>query len=319
MNERVAPSRRVRMLLVAGAVALWVGVAAALTAAAPSYSDWSTPVNLGPTINTTFVDTSPTLSKDDLSLYFNSNRPGGFGGNDIWVSQRDSVDDDWGAPVNLGPTINTASGEAVPTFSRDGHWMFFASFSTGGFGGEDIWASYRPQIHDDFGWQAPINLGPNINTASGEGSPGYFENDDGGAPQLFFASLRPGGLGSADVWMSERQADGSWGPATPITELNSSASDTRTSISHDGLEIYLQSGRAGGLGGDDLWVATRDTVDAPWSSPVNVGAPVNTSANDVRPYLSADRETLFFASDRPGGSGGTDLWMTTRSKRHGHE
>jgi hypothetical protein len=148
-----------------------------------------------------------------------------------------------------------------------------------------------------------IGPGPNINTASGEGSPGYFENDDAGAPQLFFASLRPGGLGGADVWMSELQADGTWGPATPITELNSGASDTRTSISHDGLEIYLQSGRAGGLGGDDLWVATRDTVDAPWSTPGNLGAPVNTSANDVRPHLSADRETLFFASDRPGGSG----------------
>jgi Tol biopolymer transport system component len=307
------------MLLVAGASFLWYGIAVALPAAAPNYSDWSAPVNLGPTINTSFNENGPALSKDGLSLYFNSNRPGGFGGNDIWVSQRDSVDDEWGEPVNLGPTINTTSNEANAALSRDGHWMFFASFGAGGFGSEDIWASWRPRTHDDFGWQAPINLGPNINTALGEGSPGYFENDEAGAPpQLFFVSLRPGGLGSADLWMSELQADGSWGPATPITELNSSASDSRSSIRHDGLEIYLQSGRAGGLGGDDLWVATRDTVDAPWSTPVNVGAPVNTSAFDVRPYLSADGETLFFASDRPGGFGATDLYMTTREKAHGH-
>src|SRR5262245_37066212 len=103
MDEQAAPSRRFRMLLVAGAVALLVGVGAALTAAAPNYSDWSTPVNLGPTINTAAGEGGAALSKDGLSLYFESNRPGGFGGGgDIWVSQRESVDGDWGAPVNVG-------------------------------------------------------------------------------------------------------------------------------------------------------------------------------------------------------------------------
>src|SRR5262249_6104396 len=113
------PSRKA--MLVASAVGL-LGAAASLSAAAPSYTDWSTPVNLGPTINTTFNESGAALSEDGLSLYFNSNRPGGVGGPDIWVSQRDSVDDEWGAPVNLGPTINTTSAETVPAFSRDGHW-----------------------------------------------------------------------------------------------------------------------------------------------------------------------------------------------------
>jgi WD40-like Beta Propeller Repeat len=314
MNELAAPSRRARMLVVAGAVALWVGVGASLTAAAPNYSDWSTPVNLGPTINTTSSETGPALSKDGLSLYFESNRPGGSGGGDIWVSQRDSVDDDWGAPLNLGATINTAALESVPAFSRDGHWMFFTSDRPGGFGAGDVWGSWRPQTHDDFGWQAPINLGAGVNTASNEAAPSYFENDDAGPPQLFFTSNRPGGLGAGDLYTSELHADGTWGAATSIPELNSSGNDARPSIRHDGLEIFFISTRAGGVGGEDLWVATRNTVDAPWSTPVNLGAPVDTSAPESRPYLSSDGETLIFSAIRPGGFGAVDLWMTTRSK-----
>ena len=64
----------------------------------------------------------------------------------------------------------------------------------------------------------------------------------------------------------------------------------------------------------DLWTATRATVDAPWSTPVNLGPTVNTSAGDQHPYLSADATTLFFTSSRAGGSGGFDLWMTTRAQ-----
>jgi hypothetical protein len=94
--------------------------------------------------------------------------------------------------VNLGPTVNSTARDLVPTFSRDGHWMFFASERSGGFGGADIWASWRAHTHDDFGWETPINLGPGVNTAFNDNGVGYFENDDGGAPQLFFGSNRPG-------------------------------------------------------------------------------------------------------------------------------
>ena len=311
------PTRKLLFgLVVVAALAVAAGATSLWAAGGPRYTGWSEPVNVGPTINTPFNDQGPALSKDGLSLYFDSSRPGGFGGRDIYVSQRDSVDDDWGAPVNLGATINTAATEFVPAFSRDGHWMFVGSDRPGGFGGPDIWASWRPHTHDDFGWQAPINLGPNVNSASADGEPSYFENDDGAAPQLFFVSTRPGGLGSNDLYMSELQQDGTWGPATWIPELSSSGNEARPSIRHDGLEIFFRSDRAGGVGGNDLWVATRDTVDAPWSTPVNLGAPVNTSANESLAYLSADEETLMFTSTRPGGFGLNDLWMTTRSKSH---
>ena len=275
-------------------------------------------MNLGPVVNSAGNDVGVAVSKDGLSLYFNSNRPGTLGQSDIYVSQRASVDDPWGAPVNLGPTINGTANDTTPAFSRDGHWMFFSSTRSGGYGATDVYASWREHVHDDFGWQTPVNLGPNINSASNDQQPAYFENDDGGAPQLFVSSDRPGGLGGTDLYQSELQPDGSWGPLTDITELNSTANEGRPSLSHDGLDIYFFSNRPGGQGGNDIWVATRGSVDAPWSTPVNLGPAVNTSANDQAPDISSDGETLFFCSDHAGGSGALDLWMSTRTKERGN-
>jgi Tol biopolymer transport system component len=309
---RLSVSAKLSLAFVAIACVLGAG-ATSLWAAGPHYGGWSTPVNLGPTINTSVTESGAAVSKDGLSLYFYSPRTGGFGGNDIWVSQRESVDDAWDTPENLGPTVNSTADDSVPSFSRDGHWMFFASTRPGGYGLADIWASWRPQTHDDFGWQAPINLGAGVNTTFNDNGNGYFENDDGGSPQLYFGSDR---LGSADIYMSELQPDGSWGPASLAPELSSPAADNRPSLRHDGLEIFFYSARVGG-GGTDVWTATRDAVDAPWSTPVNLGAPVDTSFTDIHPYVSPDGATLYFSSNRTGGLGGLDLYVTTRSKTRG--
>src|SRR6266480_7704871 len=162
--------------------ALLLALGASGLLAAPSFSEWSPPVNLGPTVNTGFIDAGPALSKDGLSLYFNSNRPGGFGGNDIWVSRRATREDAWGAPVNLGPTINTASNEDTPSFSRDGHTMYFNSDRPGGFGLRDIYISRRMNTRDDFGWEAPVNAGPGVNSAFIDAGASYFENEEAGPP-----------------------------------------------------------------------------------------------------------------------------------------
>src|SRR5262245_53696984 len=114
-----------RLLLVVGAVCVFGVGATSLSAGGPLYTDWSTPVNLGSVVNAPSFDTGATLSKDGKTLYFGSNRPGGMGGFDLYVSHRQTVNDLWGAPVNLGPTVNTPSLEAVPVFSPDGHRMFF--------------------------------------------------------------------------------------------------------------------------------------------------------------------------------------------------
>ena len=116
--------------------ALVVVLASMVGADTQKFSDWSTPVNLGPTVNSPFGEAGPAISKDGLSLYFSSNRPTGPGdlvldGN-IWVAQRPTVDSPWGAPVLL-PVINTTEfTEQVPALSRDEHWLFFNSDRPGG-------------------------------------------------------------------------------------------------------------------------------------------------------------------------------------------
>ncbi len=95
--------------------------------------------------------------------------------------------------------------------------------------------------------------------------------------------------------------------------LNTTANENRpTSSQGNGVEIVFYSDRPGSAA-TDLWVATRATTAAPWSTPVRLTATANGSANDLHPSLSLSGRTLVFGSDRTGGSGGNDLWVTTRA------
>lgn len=306
----------------------WLGflMAVGLVAAFPSlaqaaghFSGWSTPVGLGcGLINSGGNDSGPAISKDELSLYFASDVAGPP--LRIYVSQRASVDDAWGTPVVLGSNVNDGiHSSGVPSLSRDGHWLFFNS--NRGFGDIDIWASYREHVHDDFDWQPAVNLGPGVNTSGFEAGASYFEND-GGAPQLFFgrADMASDQFTKTKIMVSEQLPDGTWATATEVSELNSPFpyGTQRPSIRFDGLEIFFFSMRPGGLGGSDIWVATRQSVDDVWDVPVNLGAPVDTSLADFHPQISGDGLTLYFASSNPNGAcGGFNLFVTTRTRVHG--
>ena len=292
------------------------------------YSEWGLPVNLGcGGINSPSDDLGPGISKDGLSFYFASNRPatGAPGGLDIYLAHRPSPDAPWGAPSNLGPPVNSPFTENAVSLSRDGHWLFFNSNRPGGFGDIDIWASYRQDVHDDFAWQTPVNLGPGVNTAGFDAGASYFENEEGGAPLLFFGrgvSFATQGT-TTDIWVAELLPDGTFGNARPVPELNSPQGDQRPSIRFDGLEVFFYSNRPGstvdasGNATTDIWVATRKDVRDAWDAPVNLGSVVNTGAADFNPHISGDGLTLYFASSRPGGCGGFDIYMTTRTRLKG--
>jgi parallel beta-helix repeat protein len=278
-------------------------------------STWSAPVNLGPVINTDSSDMSPSLSPDELSLYFTTTRPGGQGAADIWVSRRTSPGTPWQAPVNLGPTINSPSGDGGPTLSADGHQLFFFSTRPVGQGLNDLYVSYRADTHDNFAWGAPVNLGPQVNTAANEAGPEFVDAAVSGTATLLFnrgqtaVSTAPSDLMTVSVG-----ADGLPTAApTFIVELNTPANDFGPELSDDGLELFFVSGRPGTLGGNDLWRTTRATVLSAWAPAENLGAVVNTALNDRHPSLSASGRTLIFASTRSGGLGSDDLWMSTRS------
>ncbi len=280
------------------------------------FSEWSEPVNLGPDVNSTFDDWFPTVSRDGLSLYISSNRPGSFGGGfgDIWVSRRASCDESWGVPVHLGPPVNNGANAFLPNLSPDGHWLFFTSSRTeGSCGRTDLWVSWRRNREDDFGWESPVNLGCTINSSAQDNAPNVFEDDEAGITTLFFTSPRLGGVGSWDIYASMLRGDGSFGSPALVPELSTLYEDLRTAIRRDGLEMLLYSDRPG-IGSYDLWVSIRETTRDAWSTPVNLGPIVNTDAQDRGPALSWDATTLYFNSNRPGGFGGQDIYATTRTR-----
>lgn len=295
----------------------------------PRFSEWSTAVNIeavpgtSPSVNTPFADGCPIVSKKGQELYIASNRPGGFGGQDIWVAERGRRDTAWGDPRNLGPSINTAANEYCPTPTPDGHGLFFVSNRPGGCGGGDIYYTRR---HPKRGWSEPQNLGCAVNSAAEEASP-FLVGDE-----LYFSSTRPGGFaadppgaaaGDSDIYVSRRQGDGTYGAPTLVPGVNTAFDDARPNVRRDGLEIYFDSNRPGSLGGFDIWTATRTSVSGPWSVPQNLGPQVNSAANETRPSLSWDATTLYFGSTRPGsepgptGAPSQDIYFSTRQKLTG--
>ena len=336
---------------------------------AQQFSAWSAPVNLNAitlgdgsacpaVVNSASDDSHPALSKDGLSLFFASTRPGpdsrgqiGLGDYDLWVTQRDSLDDCWQVPSNLGPVVNSAFRDFAPNLTTDGHWLYFHSNRPGGCGGLDLWVAHRQDKRDDLGWETPINLGCTINTPGfDQAGPNYFEDDTTGVRFLYFTRRSIGGGEDAfDIFVSTCNADlascntqGLWGPGTPVDALNSPFRDTRTAIRRrDGLEMILSTGRPGSLASENLWVSTRATTqDQNWLPPVPINcewrvlapppcpswAPadppgtvvfVNSPFFDGAPALSWDATELYFFSTRtdlPGFSGGRDLYVSKRTK-----
>jgi hypothetical protein len=241
----------------------------------------------------------------------------------------DSLDDPWQTPVNLDAfnsvsLINAVgSNTAEPNFSPDGHQMFLQTGAPisrpGGCGGLDVWASQRTNKYNDFSWREPVNLGCTINSESHDGGPFYFEDEETGIITMYFSGRPPEGP-PGHIYISTLGDDGSWGPGVLVPELSSPFFDSRTAIRRDGLEIFLSSTRPGGVGVNDIWVSTRETTADPWSTPVTVGLPVDyPGSTSGGPALSWDATTLYFSSDRPGGFGAHDLYVSTRRKLRRHE
>ena len=121
---------------------------------------------------------------------------------------------------------------------------------------------------------------------------------------LVLAMGLPKGIAKADFTFGE--------PTKLGPPVNSPADDWDTSISADGLLLLFGSNRSGGVGGIDIWESTRATIDDPWGEPTNLGPVVNSAQDETDSSLSTDQLSLYFRSNRPGGIGREDLWVTTR-------
>ena len=218
---------------------------------------WATPVNLGPAVNSSHVEGAPCLSANGLELYFVSDRPGGSGTLDIWVTKRKSKDDSWDTPVNLGPTVNSSAWENQPNISADGLSLYFSEVTgtrgrSGSMGEADIWVTKRKSKNEP--WGAPVNLGPTVNGPDSEAAPSI--STDG--LSIYFNGWRTGGFGGVDIWVTTRKTkDDPWDPPVNLgPPINSSNREYNPDISSDGSILYFASNRPGTVGGSedmDIW------------------------------------------------------------------
>ena len=289
---------RTGLFIVTGTIAC---AALAAPLQAKKFGPWSAPVNaevfsgsMGAP-NSPQGDGCPILDPYTNDLYIASTRPGGLGGLDIWIAEWNG--NGWDEPVNPGAPVNSPQNDYCPTPAR-GNRLFFVSRRDDPNG--DIYVIKRlPK-----GYGAPQRLPDTVNSAAEEWSPSWFEKEDG-TQVLYFSSTRLNG--QQDIYASENL-----GPAQPVSSLNTTFDDARPNVRRDGLEVVFDSTRPGGASSaPDIWSASRPSVDAAWSPPVNL-TQLNSPSGESRASLSWDGKMIVFGSGRDGGEGATDIYVATR-------
>lgn len=212
---------------------------------------WTTPAPID-SVNTEHDELGPEFSQDGTSLYFYSDRSGGLGGYDLWVSR--ITEGEWGTPINLGPAINTEANEYGPALSPDGTTLYFSSNRRRegeASSRHDAWpATLREERgrHDYDLYTSNLRAGEPaqavafdaINTPSDEGAPAISPGGD----FLYFASDRPGGLGGFDVYRSRLSKAAPLAPENLGASVNSAFNDLDPGLSSDGFRLCFSSDRA---------------------------------------------------------------------------
>jgi Tol biopolymer transport system component len=292
---------------IAPVVAAALALLCATDAAAQPFGEWQPAVSIDPggahLVNTAALEGCPIESPDGHTLFIASNRAGGKGGIDIWVAHRESTDEPFSEPQNLPEPVNSQFNDFCPTSLPGGRLLFVSNRGSACGSGADI---YLTRLHPVKGWLEPQHLGCEVNSSGDEFSPSLVEA--GGMTLLFFSSDR---TGIQNLYMSVLQPGGAWGAPVALDELNSPFQDARPNVRKDGLEIVFDSTRSGGA--PEIWTSQRSSVFEPWPAPVKLGPNVNSTSAQTRPAISRDGRRLYFGSNRPGGEGDLDIYVSTRS------
>lgn len=250
---------------------------------------WSTP-RLVEELASDAVDDNPTLTEDQLEIFFTSRRSGGAGSTDIWHARRASVADPFGAPEPL-TELNTAEFESSPAVAPDGLTLWFGSAREGSLGETDIWKSVRSTR--DSAWSEPEHVPLLSSTAADIPRPPGF-----GGRVMPLASRRNEG-GIYWTYFAERAAaTDEFAEPRLLEELASpDASVVDAFLTEDGLTLWFNRTPQGGNG--DLYRAARPSPAAPFGEPELV-PDLSTEDEERDPWLSSDGRTLYFSSDRDG-------------------
>ncbi|AUD05837.1 OmpA family protein [Spirosoma pollinicola] len=241
------------------------------------------PKPLSSVLQTTPSQYFPVLTADEQTLVFTALKP--EGDEDLMTSTFNG--ETWSPPVSLASTINTPENEGTASLSADGRTLVFtACQGRKGYGSCDLYVS-RKTGND---WSSPENLGPTINTHFYESQPAL--SADG--RQLYFVSDRPGGKGRRDIWRSDLGADGNWAEPVNLGEpVNTPANEASPFIHANGQSLFFASEGHIGLGGYDLFVT--DQGASGWSAPTNLGYPINTSEDQASLFVTANGTRAYYS------------------------
>ncbi|MCB0608380.1 MAG: PD40 domain-containing protein [Lewinella sp.] len=255
--------------------------------------------NLGPRINTRHDDYFPFLTNDQKKLFYTQHRNQPEKEEDLFYSEKE--DGEWQSSTPF-KGLNTPSFEGMSTFIRDGRRLYYTACGRENVLGPcDIWEAL-------VNGEEVTGAGPVKGVLNSENWDSQAAvNCDGTV--IYFSSNRAGGLGGTDIWRSEKRPDGSWSqPVNLGVKINTPENEEAPFISNDGKTLYFSSEGHLGLGDQDIFMSWLDVRTNQWSTPVNLGPPVNSPFRELGLFLTADGKTGYFASDRPGGQGQLDIY-----------
>jgi len=261
--------------------------------------------NLGPNVNSAYTDYGPVISADESVLIFTSRRPETTGGGidisdngyyeDIYSSE--NISGKWNKAANLGENLNTKLNDAAMGLSPDAQELFIFKGRNGG----DINIS---KLKGDQ-WSKPSSLPSTINTPDWESAASLSYD---GKTLYFVSDNKDKSLGGADIYLSKKQTDGSWGPAQNLGNvINTPEDELGVFILPDDRTIYFSSNGHKSMGGLDIFRSILQD-NGKWSKPENVGYPINTPDNDLFFVVSASGKTAYYSTVREDSYGFTDIY-----------
>lgn len=205
-------------------------------------------------------------------------------------------------------SLNSSADEYGAALSPDGLRLYYVSSRPGGVGGHDFWYATRERITDTV-FSNPVNMGRSINTVINEGS---LTIGADGMTIFFTGCNRPDGKGDCDLYTARLDGDRVV-DVRNLSEINSAWWEGQPSVTGDGRTLYfVRTDPSNGKQSMDIYSSTIG-ADERWSTPVRLGDPINTSAQESSPAISRDGTVLYFASARTGGYGQNDFYVSQRT------
>ncbi|MFT7001916.1 MAG: Tol biopolymer transport system component, partial [Spirosomataceae bacterium] len=243
------------------------------------------PIKLPEVVNIRMKQYFPVFTADNETLFFTAVEENGD--ENIYASTL--INGVFSIPKLVNGGINSTSNEGTCSISSDGRTMVFTSCEgRSSFGSCDLYITYKTGEQ----WSNPQNIGSSVNSSYWESQPAL----SGDGKLLFFSSERPGGFGRKDLWLSQLSKQGVWASAVNLGKnINTTSDDISPFIHANGSTFFFSSNGRKSFGGFDIFMA--NIIDGNFEEPQNLGYPINDAGDQVSLFVTADGKTAYFASD----------------------